>query len=191
MKSLPGTLAIAPPRRVRVLVADDAWELRRLVCDAFERHHDLLVVGEATHGQEAFDMAEALRPDVVLLDYLLPGADSDSLVHGVHARAPAAAIVGFSGYDPEILGPEARGAAHLSHRQDVRAGRARRGGAGGCSGLAAGRAAPAGGRTARAPSAAQPTGARGGRLTPGGGEDRVGRAGCLPRGLGVRVRSAA
>ncbi len=102
----PASPLVAVP--VRVLVADDAAELRRLVCDAFGRRPELVVVGEATHAQEIFDKAESLQPDVVLLDYFLPGADADALVCGVQARAADAAIVGFSGYDPEILQPHAR-----------------------------------------------------------------------------------
>jgi len=92
----------------RVLVAEDVWELRRLVCDVLGRHRDLVVVAEATRAEEAFALTESLRPDVVLLDYVLPGADADALVIGVHARAPGAALVGFSGYDPEILSADAR-----------------------------------------------------------------------------------
>ena len=93
---------------VRVLVAEDATELRRLVCDVLGRQPDLVVVGEATNAEEAFALTESLRPDVVLLDYLLPGADADELVIGVDARARGAALVGFSGYYPEILTPAAR-----------------------------------------------------------------------------------
>jgi chemotaxis response regulator CheB len=102
------TLAGSALGPTRVLVADDAVELRRLVCDMLDRQDDLIVVGEAARAEEALELTETLRPDVVLLDYLLPGADADALVDGVYARAHGAALVGFSGYYPEILAPATR-----------------------------------------------------------------------------------
>ncbi|HLM95615.1 MAG TPA: response regulator transcription factor [Acidimicrobiales bacterium] len=56
---------------VRVLIADDHTMVREGLRWALE-HAGLDVVGEASDGEEAVEMAEALRPDVVLMDLSLP-----------------------------------------------------------------------------------------------------------------------
>jgi len=58
------------------------------------------------------------RPDVVLLDFDLAGADPDRLICAVSEQVPCAALVGFSGYDAEFLRPTARAmlTLHLDKR---------------------------------------------------------------------------
>jgi DNA-binding NarL/FixJ family response regulator len=56
-----------------VLIADDHPLLRLGVRTELERHADIEVVGEATNGDEAAQQAEALHPDVLLLDIEMPG----------------------------------------------------------------------------------------------------------------------
>ncbi|WP_030059845.1 response regulator transcription factor [Streptomyces novaecaesareae] len=60
---------------IRVLLADDQALLRgafRLLIDAEE---DMEVVGEAADGRQAVELARATRPDIVLMDIRMPGAD--------------------------------------------------------------------------------------------------------------------
>ncbi|RKT08791.1 LuxR family two component transcriptional regulator [Streptomyces sp. 1114.5] len=60
---------------IRVLLADDQALLRgafRLLIDAEE---DMEVVGEAADGREAVELARATKPDIVLMDIRMPGAD--------------------------------------------------------------------------------------------------------------------
>ncbi len=61
--------------RIRVLVADDHQVVRRGLRTFLEVQPDIEVVGEAADGVACVDMAEALRPDVVLLDLKMPGGD--------------------------------------------------------------------------------------------------------------------
>jgi DNA-binding NarL/FixJ family response regulator len=60
---------------IRVFVADDQEVVRRTVRRIVESESDLRVVGEAGDGRTAIDQARALRPDVVLVDIRMPGAD--------------------------------------------------------------------------------------------------------------------
>lgn len=60
-----------PP--IRVLVADDHPTFRSGVRAVLDATEDVTVVGEAGDGAEAIDLARSLRPDVVLLDLLMPG----------------------------------------------------------------------------------------------------------------------
>ncbi|MFD8707551.1 response regulator [Kitasatospora sp. NPDC059648] len=60
---------------IRVLLADDQALLRgafRMLIDAEE---DMEVVGEAADGREAVELARATKPDLVLMDIRMPGAD--------------------------------------------------------------------------------------------------------------------
>ena len=65
----------ALPRRIRVVVADDTPDMRMLLRMAMERRPDVVLVGEATNGQEAIDLAVALRPDLLVLDLAMPVLD--------------------------------------------------------------------------------------------------------------------
>ncbi|MES1260215.1 MAG: response regulator transcription factor, partial [Acidobacteriota bacterium] len=58
---------------IRILVADDHELVRRGIMSVLEEAHpDWRIVGEATNGQEALELGEALRPDVAILDLSMP-----------------------------------------------------------------------------------------------------------------------
>jgi DNA-binding NarL/FixJ family response regulator len=60
---------------VRVLLVDDSEVYRQTMELVLEREHDIEVVGTAADGHDAIRLAGELRPDVVVLDYRLPGGD--------------------------------------------------------------------------------------------------------------------
>lgn len=60
-------------KKIRVLLADDHHVVRSGIRNELERHPDIEVIGEATNGQEAVQLSQALRPDVLLLDINMPG----------------------------------------------------------------------------------------------------------------------
>jgi DNA-binding NarL/FixJ family response regulator len=99
-----------------VLVCDDAPDMRDMLREALDADPGLRVVGEAADGADTLRLAEALQPDVVLLDLGMPGPEPADVVTGVRRLAPGAAIVILSGYGAEHVGPHvARDiVAHLS-----------------------------------------------------------------------------
>jgi DNA-binding NarL/FixJ family response regulator len=57
---------------VRILLVDDHEQFRRYIVSMLEENANMQVVGEAADGLQAVEQAEALQPDVILLDIGLP-----------------------------------------------------------------------------------------------------------------------
>jgi NarL family two-component system response regulator LiaR len=102
------------PRIVRVLLADDhrilRTGLRMILTEAPPTGDDesIEVVGEAGTGDEAVRLAAQLRPDVVLMDLLMPGIDGIEATRRIRARtgsaggAPAVLILTTYGDDARV-----------------------------------------------------------------------------------------
>jgi chemotaxis response regulator CheB len=90
---------------VRVLLADDAAEMRALLRWALLRDDDVTVVGEAEDGDQVLTMVADLEPDVVVLDLQMPGPPPGELLTAMTRAAPGTPIVTFSGFEPELVAP--------------------------------------------------------------------------------------
>ena len=99
-----GTRTRAP---IRVVVADDAADLRDLIVLLFEMEDDFVTVAEATNGQEAVDLAREHQPDLVVLDLSMPVMDGLQALPLLRDAAPNAKVVIFSGFESGTLGREA------------------------------------------------------------------------------------
>lgn len=84
---------------IRVLLADDAEDLRYLLRLAVSQHPGMAVVAEAADGAEAVAAAERHQPDVVVLDLAMPVMDGLEAIPEIRARVPHARIVVLSGFD--------------------------------------------------------------------------------------------
>ena len=94
-------------QRTRVLVVDDAANLRELLTLLLDIEDDFEVVGSAADGEEAISAAQQLHPDIVLLDLAMPVMDGLQALPQLRAELPGARIVIFSGYEHEALAAEA------------------------------------------------------------------------------------
>jgi two-component system chemotaxis response regulator CheB len=77
--------------KIRILLADDAVVVRRLVTAALSRDPELEVVGTAADGRMALDRLAGLQPDVVLLDLEMPvmsGLETLAALRKTHPRLP-------------------------------------------------------------------------------------------------------
>jgi len=78
-----------------VMIADDHTMVREGLRWALE-HAGLDVVGEAADGEEAVDMAETLRPDVVLMDLSLPVLSGVAATKRIRGRVPDTSVLVLS-----------------------------------------------------------------------------------------------
>jgi PAS domain S-box-containing protein len=85
-----------PPRSIRVLLADDHAMVRQGIRALLERHDDLTVVGEAWDGQHACELAEALNPDVIVMDANMPHLDGIEATRRIKQRHLHIVIIGLS-----------------------------------------------------------------------------------------------
>jgi two-component system chemotaxis response regulator CheY len=83
---------------IRVLIVDDALLIRQMLRSILTRS-DYQVVGEAADGDEAVNRFRELRPDVVLLDIMMPTVDGMTALRQILAVDPAARVVMCSALD--------------------------------------------------------------------------------------------
>lgn len=92
---------MAAPARIRVLLVDDHAMVRRGMRDFLGLHDDLEVVGEAVDGADAIEQAAALRPDIVVMDLMLPGIDGIEATAAIKAAHPSIEIVALTSFVEE------------------------------------------------------------------------------------------
>ena len=78
---------------VKVLVVDDSGFFRRRVSEILSADPNIQVVGTATNGREAIDQAQALRPDVITMDYEMPMMDGITAVRNIMQRCPTPVLM--------------------------------------------------------------------------------------------------
>jgi DNA-binding NarL/FixJ family response regulator len=95
-EEFPGAVA------TRILIADDHPMMRTGLCERLAKSDGgIEVVGEASDGQEAYELAGRLRPDVVLLDIAMPELNGIEATRKIKAAWPEIAILVLTAYDDE------------------------------------------------------------------------------------------
>ena len=88
---------------LRVIIADDDAFARRLIKDAL-RKAGMTVVAEAGDGREAVELGLHYRPDVILMDVVMPGIDGILATRKILNRNPDQLVVVLTGADEEEFG---------------------------------------------------------------------------------------
>jgi DNA-binding NarL/FixJ family response regulator len=86
---------------IRLLIVDDHPVVRDGLRGIFEGDPEFEVLGEASDGAEAVDMAESLRPDVVLMDLRMPHVDGATAIRTLTERANPARVLVLTTYETD------------------------------------------------------------------------------------------
>ncbi|MBE4906834.1 response regulator transcription factor [Bacillus luteolus] len=73
---------------IRVLIADDHHVVRRGLLFFLKTQKEIEIVGEATNGKEAVELVEQLKPDVVLMDLVMPEMDGIEATKRIKEKHP-------------------------------------------------------------------------------------------------------
>jgi two-component system, NarL family, response regulator LiaR len=97
---------------ISVLITDDHGVVRQGLRMFLSRDPDLVVVGEASNGQEALQLARQLKPDVVLMDLLMPVMDGIEATEAIRTELPEVEVIALTSVieDASVTGAVRAGA---------------------------------------------------------------------------------
>jgi NarL family two-component system response regulator LiaR len=84
--------------KTRILIADDHAMLREGMHNLLSQEKDFDVVGEAANGEEAVRLAKELKPDIVIMDVVMPKLNGLEATKQVRQESPATALLILTAY---------------------------------------------------------------------------------------------
>jgi DNA-binding NarL/FixJ family response regulator len=93
--------------KIRVLVVDDHTGMREGISAVVNAQPDMIVVGEASDGDEAIEKYKTLRPDVSLVDWNLPNMPGEEVIKTVSTEFPNARFVVITALNDDDCIPQA------------------------------------------------------------------------------------
>jgi DNA-binding NarL/FixJ family response regulator len=90
-------------KKTRILIADDHEIVRRGIRPIIESEWGWEICGEASDGQQAVTMAGELKPDIVILDIMMPLLGGVEATRQIHQALPGTEILIFTGTESEAL----------------------------------------------------------------------------------------
>lgn len=73
--------------KIRILIADDHMLMRMGITALVNSTKDMTIIGEAKNGRQAVELADSLKPDVIIMDLMMPemlGSEATKLIHEAH-----------------------------------------------------------------------------------------------------------
>jgi NarL family two-component system response regulator LiaR len=95
--------ADASAERIRVLIVDDHEMVRSGLATFLRVSRDLEFAGEAASGEEAVRLCQAVQPDVVLMDMVMPGLDGAAATAAIRERCPDTRVIALTSFPEEDL----------------------------------------------------------------------------------------
>src|SRR3954452_22580031 len=88
---------------VKVLIVDDSAIMCRMVRALLAASPDVVVVGEAPSAEDAFPLIARLAPDVVVMDWSMPGMNGIEATAELRRTQPDVRVVGFTSTDDRCV----------------------------------------------------------------------------------------
>jgi DNA-binding NarL/FixJ family response regulator len=98
------------PMPKSVLVVDDNAAIRQMLCCVFTLETDFAVCGEAENGRDAIEKAQALHPDLIVMDLSMPVMNGIDAARTLKTLMPMVPLIIFSEYSDVFSEQEARSA---------------------------------------------------------------------------------
>jgi two-component system chemotaxis response regulator CheB len=86
---------------IRILIADDSLLTRTVIRDILDRDPELEIVGEVTDGRQAVDAARSLRPDLIIMDVMMPVLDGLDATTEIMSETPTPILILSANVDPQ------------------------------------------------------------------------------------------
>lgn len=94
-------MADREPRPIRLVLVDDHQIVRAGLRMLFQAEPDMVIVGEASRGDEALELVRTLRPDVVIMDVVMPGMNGIEATRRIKETSPETAILALTMHEDE------------------------------------------------------------------------------------------
>jgi NarL family two-component system response regulator LiaR len=88
---------------IRVMIVDDHDMVRKGLATFLRVNADLELVGEARDGEEALQMVERVRPDVILMDLVMPEMDGTEATREIRGRWPEVQVIALTSFQEQDL----------------------------------------------------------------------------------------
>jgi NarL family two-component system response regulator LiaR len=91
------------PQTIRVMLVDDHNVVRSGLATFLRAYDDLELVGEASNGAEAVDLCHRNKPDVILMDLMMPEMDGIAATRAILEEYPEVKVVAMTSFEEEEL----------------------------------------------------------------------------------------
>jgi NarL family two-component system response regulator LiaR len=102
-------------RPIRVMIVDDHGMVRKGLAAYLNNRPELVVVGEGRDGREAIALCEQLRPDVILMDLVMPEMGGVAATHAIHQRWPEVRVIALTSFQEKELVQDALQAGAIGY----------------------------------------------------------------------------
>jgi len=93
-----------------VLIVDDNPIVRRSLCDLFKQQADFQICGEAENGLQAIEKVQQRKPDLIVLDLVMPGMNGLDAARVINGMLPEVPMILFTLHSDGLVEEQARSA---------------------------------------------------------------------------------
>jgi NarL family two-component system response regulator LiaR len=110
-----GPLMTTSSPQIRVLVVDDHAMVRKGLATFLKVYDDLALAGEADSGRSAIQLCAQLKPDVVLMDLVMPDMDGATATRLIRTQSPLIQVIALTSFKDALLVQSALQAGAISY----------------------------------------------------------------------------